>query len=1269
MAIQLADHEIEENATNPNFISSPVAEPPVAEPTRSGLERFFDSFFHPGNIKWMLVIGAAIVLGSSLMLVTKEWSGWSAAIKFLAILGYTAAVYVFAEIGDRRLGLKSTSNVLRALCILLMPVMFLGLGWVATQESSTGLPVLFEISILLLPATALLCVAGKNVFQHFLRGHQLTFLASYVLLAIAGLMPRIANPVHPVWPLICLACFWAVMTVGVIKVNRHVFWLTEEHRMPRIFGFFPILLLGAQFLMLCGTKLLFVIPPQWFGLATVMLAATILGTTRSIASVFRARTGDLVRPLPWSIALPLFVGVLLAFVGVCVSFNGFRFVGPTTYAVVPTAIVAAALMMVVAYDTRHWGFTVLALVLVTCAYQCSPTLIMEWINALKDRAAVAVNEPKLPLAFYGITYLPLLVVLTAASCWLAKLKRRDMSLPIQAFVTGVACLLWISSLSNVKATLVVAAINVISFIAFGIAFRDRRYIVGTLAGIVACAAVWVPFANAMFAADLNSHWIALSLSCVALTLYGARFVDTLIEWLPLPEDGRTVLFVDGNHCSIPIANRLGLAMLAGLCCVRLVWHTLMTGNMAEPSSLYTDVVLMSALSLITYRKLHYLAGIATVILPVASAINFAHDLGYSWLDIGNVATMVATGLSLSGQTVLRWTAYREDSPIAIRRSFGFDMANFWIAPSVRVAESRVQRLRNWFRCHVVSLSDLGTFVTVLAGVVVVLPNLLLVNLNWVIPGGLLNSASGCVMGWLVFTALIHRNRWAAGALAVIAPIAASAAVVEFFPGYVGHEWVPVIWVSVASLLCLAYHFAGKEHFGIACLLCRVWLSAIALVGFVYLSVPLWIAVAIAVATLLFARGKVIVPGERMFLAILCNVHALLLVANLAGAHGWVFHIYPAEKVIAIAAALLPAMTLSILVSDIWFRKISVLGAQWWSTNLRIIAAFLFVALCAGPNGSLATQSLVLLGVALAMWGELLAATRSQEQLRAWSTLVIFGLGIVWAWDQGWLPMGTGLSQLVLAVAAVLCLGLTKLVDRHPHFECFSSPLQIVGLIAPGVVAGLAIGDEIWASLNAHRLASSSFAHSFNYMALLLSAAIYFVHGLAIGKRRYFVLSTVILNLGLALVWFSHGFTDPQFYCVPIGLSILWIVELLKKELPRQSQEPLRYIGALVILVSPVFGVLGSGWLHLFSLMVLCVLVILLAIGLRIRALMYTGTAFLFADIGGMLIKSSVDNPAYLWVGGIGLGAVVIALAAICENHRENVLAKIRLLSSELATWN
>ena len=40
----------------------------------------------------------------------------------------------------------------------------------------------------------------------------------------------------------------------------------------------------------------------------------------------------------------------------------------------------------------------------------------------------------------------------------------------------------------------------------------------------------------------------------------------------------------------------------------------------------------------------------------------------------------------------------------------------------------------------------------------------------------------------------------------------------------------------------------------------------------------------------------------------------------------------------------------------------------------------------------------------------------------------------------------------------------------------------------------------------------------------------------------------------------------------------------------------------------------------------------------------------------------------MFIGGLGLGVAVIALAAICENHRDRVLARIRTLSAALATW-
>ncbi len=65
-----------------------------------------------------------------------------------------------------------------------------------------------------------------------------------------------------------------------------------------------------------------------------------------------------------------------------------------------------------------------------------------------------------------------------------------------------------------------------------------------------------------------------------------------------------------------------------------------------------------------------------------------------------------------------------------------------------------------------------------------------------------------------------------------------------------------------------------------------------------------------------------------------------------------------------------------------------------------------------------------------------------------------------------------------------------------------------------------------------------------------------------------VLAGAIVNTTLAVTWFRLDWYDFQLYLVPIGLSVLGLVELLRKEIPKLSHDPLRYVGALTILVSP-----------------------------------------------------------------------------------------------------
>jgi hypothetical protein len=156
--------------------------------------------------------------------------------------------------------------------------------------------------------------------------------------------------------------------------------------------------------------------------------------------------------------------------------------------------------------------------------------------------------------------------------------------------------------------------------------------------------------------------------------------------------------------------------------------------------------------------------------------------------------------------------------------------------------------------------------------------------------------------------------------------------------------------------------------------------------------------------------------------------------------------------------------------------------------------------------------------------------------------------------------------------------------------------------------------------------------------MLAAAAVYFHQGLVARKRRVDVAAGLILNAISALTWYRVGLYDVQLYLVPIGISILVLVELLKREIPISAYAPLRYLGSLVILVSPLFEILGGSWWYMLSLMVLSVLVVILTLGLRVRALMYTGSAFLLADLVAMPIRASIGNPTYLWPGGLAVGS-------------------------------
>ncbi|MCA9069005.1 MAG: hypothetical protein KDA84_08785, partial [Planctomycetaceae bacterium] len=317
-------------------------------------------------------------------------------------------------------------------------------------------------------------------------------------------------------------------------------------------------------------------------------------------------------------------------------------------------------------------------------------------------------------------------------------------------------------------------------------------------------------------------------------------------------------------------------------------------------------------------------------------------------------------------------------------------------------------------------------------------------------------------------------------------------------------------------------------------------------------------------------------------------------------------------------------------------------------------------------GSSAALSLVQVGLAVGVFlalatDQICQALKQGDEAHVWTAegIVLLAIGYLLMFDV--IQLGTGLSLYAVLLTGWAAWAVGYLSSPWEKWRVLSEPMFLTGYALPAVAAGLGIGR--------HFTASDSLWLGMNSMALLFAAGFYFWRGIEERRKLWMLSAAGILNVALVLLWRELNWHDPQLFAIPIGISILALVQWLKEEIPAKALDPLRYLGALVILVSPVFHILSVRWVDLLTLMVASVAVTLTAMGLRIRALMYTGTAFLVADLLAMVVMGSIDNPTLLWIAGILVGLSVMALAAYCEKHREQVLQHLRIVAAKLETWD
>jgi hypothetical protein len=1208
--------------------------------SRSAWLRFVDNFLQDRNIKWILAIGMAILLGSSLMLVSRQWEGYTVTLKQLVVLAYTAVIYIAGRWAHDRLALRRTGNMLLALTVMLLPVALAALRWVWLAEAEgTVLP--GSTAVLLALNVGFAVVAARGVFGHFLRSGQPTFMACYLLLGLAGAIVPLADPAWAVWIALTM---WGLFAIGTAKVNRHVFWLVEERRAPRICGFFPIGLLGTQFLTIYAAWLSPHVAIDWMGLGCVLVALPVLLAADALAAVFQQRTGNLVRPLPWSIGLPLTVGLLLCVTGVTLSAAGL-IEGHHPFSLPPTAALAAVLLAGVARRTDRQEFVWGMLAMVTLAYRYCPVFFAELVRVAIQQAAAAVYEPKLPLAYYGLTFLPLLGTLMLASGWLSRRGRELFATPLRHYSIAVAMLLLGASLTHPKALFPVAAAMTGLFALQARLFRNR--------------ALALPGLTAWFLAA----WGLPTFLDGVLAHHSQR-----IAALAIPDGARLT--------SLTVA--AGVLLVFGALCDRRLrnwplrffgdewrWGAGLSGRLCQLAGLLTTLGLGGAWLACRGWALEGLPGWPTggalAVMLAIQALIWVHA------SIGFAAIAFATACG----GLLLWQ--RGTDADALVSLLTLQWLGQWLLgyvlrlfPTWRI--SRAFAMANELFC-VLGLS--------LSLTLVYLPLCLADAAGSWLPAVAFGPwwiARALIVAW-AFDAARRQNEVGLGALGFLATMATVGSAAIALIGPDAQRWLPLAWVATACVpLPFARALRPRMH-GIGGPLCLLSPGVLFLAATI--SLPMfdtaWRATGVlaAAALVLWSSPRQASPLRSLSLALL-NWQLLATLAAVieprldfasqlmwrGAADAWL-------PLAAAAAGSIMAWSFMRAPEVLANRDLVVSIDRGQRVGLR---ALFGLALVASLQLSELDMVAAVLAVAAFAWltiSELCAACRQHSVVRVWTAQAAALAGVGYLAAFGVIHFGRGLSMFAILGTGLLLWVTAGLAARRPTTAILAGPFRLTGHWLPLVAVMVGIGRHLriveLADGRPHWLGMNS-------LAILLAAGFYFWQGIERGSKRRIVLSAAIVNVALALLWRELSFSDPQFFMIPLGITVVALVELLKREIPAAMHNPLRYIGALVVLVSPTFQITQGSWLHLFTLMLASVAVVLVAMGLRVRALMYTGTAFLAADVVAMVVRGTIDHPQMLWVAGLTFGAAVLGLGAACELHRERILQRLRAVAAVLETW-
>ena len=268
---------------------------------------------------------------------------------------------------------------------------------------------------------------------------------------------------------------------------------------------------------------------------------------------------------------------------------------------------------------------------------------------------------------------------------------------------------------------------------------------------------------------------------------------------------------------------------------------------------------------------------------------------------------------------------------------------------------------------------------------------------------------------------------------------------------------------------------------------------------------------------------------------------------------------------------------------------------------------------------------------------LYAAALLLGSLAVYLRLIVLGLTPFTPWDSA--------ALLIAAFAAVLLHQFTAL-----------QPFYRLALLLPV----LAMMTVPW------RLASP-----WTGGTLITSAVLYLSLAGTLRNPLPLYLGVLALNGAVYLwapLWAQH-YGLWQFYIIPAAISVLALVHLHRREL-----RPKVLNGARLAALSALYAGVGLDvflrpelWVFVLALG-LALTGVIAGVGLRIRAFLYVGVAFLVLNVLGQLLRFYPDQGFSRALILISLGAVITAGMVFFNLKREAILQRVRIMRADLAEW-